>query len=277
MAAATQNTDETLASTDEQATTKPKNTRNKTNKTTETQNTQAGDEKASDQGDLLNSQGPEDGASQDEGNKPTDLKNGDSDNEESNTQENGNPTETSNDSVKPSNDLDSNGGKSGDDVGNESDHVLKETDTSKVNTPITDLLTVSGGSSVDPLVIKITNGNPTETSNDSVKPSNDLDSNGGKSGDDVGNESDHVLKETDTSKVNTPITDLLTVSGGSSVDPLVIKITNNGFSTVLEPLSRVAIEAGKTASITCHNQTFKHQVLENLRQLKGLGKNLTVE
>ena len=44
MAAATQNTDETLASTDEQATTK-QNTRNKTNKTTETQNTQAGDEK----------------------------------------------------------------------------------------------------------------------------------------------------------------------------------------------------------------------------------------
>ncbi|WP_435370125.1 hypothetical protein [Acinetobacter baumannii] len=223
------------------------------------------------------------------------MKNGDSDNEESNTQENGNPTETSNDSVKPSNDLDSNGGKSGDDVGNESDHVLKETDTSKVNTPITDLLNSQGpedGASQDegnkPTDLKNgdsdneesntqENGNPTETSNDSVKPSNDLDSNGGKSGDDVGNESDHVLKETDTSKVNTPITDLLTVSGGSSVDPLVIKITNNGFSTVLEPLSRVAIEAGKTASITCHNQTFKHQVLENLRQLKGLGKNLTVE
>ncbi|HCJ6471192.1 TPA: hypothetical protein NVL99_001219 [Acinetobacter baumannii] len=200
MAAATQNTDETLASTDEQATTKPKNTRNKTNKTTETQDTQAGDEKASDQGDLLNSQGAEDGASQDEGNKTTDLKNGDSE-----------------------------------------------------------------------------NGNPTETSNDSVKPSNDLDSNGGKSGDDVGKETNHALKETDTSKVNTPITDLLTVSGGSSLDPLVIKVTNNGFSTVLEPLSRVAIAAGKTASITCHNQTFKHQVLENLRQLKGLGKDLTVE
>ncbi|MGE9768011.1 hypothetical protein [Acinetobacter baumannii] len=173
MAAATQNTDETLASTEDQTTIKQKSTRSKTNKTTEAQNTQTGDEKASDQGDLLNSQGPENGASQDEGNKPTDLKNGDSDNEESNTQENGNPTETS--------------------------------------------------------------------------------------------------------KVNTPITDLLTVSGGSSVDPLVIKVTNNGFSTVLEPLSRVAIEAGQTTSITCHNQTFKHQVLENLRQLKGLGKNLTVE
>ncbi|MBF6693696.1 hypothetical protein HN236_19895, partial [Acinetobacter baumannii] len=72
MAAATQNTDETLASTDDQTTIKQKATRSKTNKTTETQNTQAGDEKASDQGDLLNSQGPEDGASQDEGNKPTD-------------------------------------------------------------------------------------------------------------------------------------------------------------------------------------------------------------
>ncbi|MFK6685792.1 hypothetical protein Q4372_15100 [Acinetobacter baumannii] len=121
------------------------------------------------------------------------------------------------------------------------------------------------------------NGNATVTSNDSVKPSNDLDSKGGNPGDDVGKETNHALKETDTSKVNTPITDLLTVSGGSSVDPLVIKVTNNGFSTVLEPLSRVAIESGKTASITCHNQTFKHQVLENLRQLKGLGKNLTVE
>lgn len=208
MAAATQNTDETLASTDDQTTTKQKSTRSKTSKSTETQNTQSGDEKALDQGDLLNSQGPENGASQDDDSKPTDLKNSVSDNEVSKTQE---------------------------------------------------------------------NGNPTETSNDSVKPSNDLDSKGSKSGDDVGKESNHALKETDTSKVNTPITDLLTVSGGSSVDPLVIKVTNNGFSTVLEPLSRVAIEAGKTASITCHNQTFKHQVLENLRQLKGLGKNLTVE
>lgn len=208
MAAATQNTDETLASTEDQTTTKQKSTRSKTNKTTEAQNTQTGDEKASDQGDLLNSHSPENGASQDEDEKSTDLKNSDSDNEESNTQE---------------------------------------------------------------------NGNPTESSNDSVKPAKDLDSKGGKPGDDVGNESNHALKETDTSKVNTPITDMLTVSGGSSVDPLVIKVTNNGFSTVLEPLSSVAIEAGKTASITCHNQTFKHQVLENLRQLKGLGKNLTVE
>ena len=29
------------------------------------------------------------------------------------------------------------------------------------------------------------------------------------------------------------------------MDPLVIKVTNNGFATVLEPLSRVAIEAVK--------------------------------
>ncbi|EOT1960183.1 hypothetical protein OW666_02890 [Acinetobacter baumannii] len=182
MAAATQNTDKTLASTDEQATTKPKNTRNKTNKTTETQDTQAGDEKASDQGDLLNSQGAEDGASQDEGNKPTDLKNCDSDNEESNTQENGNPTESSN-----------------------------------------------------------------------------------------------KTQQTDIPMAEHQIVENLSGSTISNVDLLVINVTNNGFSTVLEPLSRVAIEAGKTASITCHNQTFKHQVLENIRQLKGLGKNLTVE
>lgn len=208
MAAATQNTDETLGSTDEQATTKPKNTRNKTNKTTETQTTQSDENNTSDQGDLLSGQGPDKGTPEDETAKTSEMKNGDSDNEDSNTKD---------------------------------------------------------------------NGNSTESSNESVKPSNDLDSKGGNPGDDVGKETNHALKETDTSKVNTPITDLLTVSGGSSVDPLVIKVTNNGFSTVLEPLSRVAIEAGKTASITCHNQTFKHQVLENLRQLKGLGKNLTVE
>ncbi|HCI3537011.1 TPA: hypothetical protein NOZ40_001370 [Acinetobacter baumannii] len=208
MAAATQNTDEKIVSTDEQATTKQKNTRNKTNKTTEIQNTQSDENNTSDQGDLLSGQSPDKGTPEDETAKISEMKNSDSDNEESNTQE---------------------------------------------------------------------NGNPTESSNDSVKPSKDLDSKGGRPGDDVGKETNHDLKETDTSKVNTPITDMLTVSGGSSVDPLVIKVTNNGFSTVLEPLSRVAIEAGKTASITCHNQTFKHQVLENLRQLKGLGKNLTVE
>lgn len=207
MAATTQNTDETLASTDDQTNAKQKTTRSKTNKTAETQNTQAGDEKASDQGDLLNSQGPENGASQDEGAKPTDLKNGDSENEVSNTKDNGNSTESSNESVKLSNDLDTKFGTN----------------------------------------------------------------------DDVGDETNKALKETDSTKDNPPITDLLTVSGGSIVDSLVVKVTNNGFSTVLEPLSRVAIEAGKTTSISCHNQIFKHQVLENLRQLNGLGKNLTVE
>lgn len=179
MAAATQNTDETLASTDDQTTTKQKTTRSKTSKSTETQNTQSGDEKASDQGDLLNSQGPENGASQDEDSKPTDLKNSVSDNEVSKNKDDGNSTESSNDAVKTSNDLDS--------------------------------------------------------------------------------------------KISWNIDEL------GFVDPLVINVTNNGFSTVLEPLSRVSIGAGLTEKITCHNQAFKHQVLENLRQLKGLGKNLTVE
>ncbi|MFX9751973.1 hypothetical protein ABTP20_03395 [Acinetobacter baumannii] len=207
MAAATQNTDETLASTDDQTTIKQKATRSKTNKTTEAQNTQTGDDKSSDQGDLLNSQGPENGASQDEGNKPTDLKNGDSDNEDSSTIDNGNSTESSNESVSPLKDLDSKISWNVDELG----YVANKT------------------------------------------------------------------KETDIPKAEHQIVENLAGSSISSLDSLVIHVTNNGFSTVLEPLSRVAIEAGKTASITCHNQTFKHQVLENIRQLKGLGKNLTVE
>lgn len=207
MAAATQNTDETLVSTDEQATTKPKNTRNKTNKTTETQNTQSDENNTSDQGDLLNSKSPENGTSQDEGDKPTDLKNADSNNEVSNTKDNGNSTESSNESVSPLKDLDSNNFWSVDELG----YVANKT------------------------------------------------------------------KETDIPKAEHQIVENLAGSSISIVDQLVIKVTNNGFSTVLEPLSRVAIEAGQTASITCHNQTFKHQVLENLRQLKGLGKNLIVE
>ncbi|WP_411670986.1 hypothetical protein [Acinetobacter baumannii] len=182
MAAATQNTDETLASTDDQTTIKQKATRSKTNKTTEAQNTQTGDDKSSDQGDLLNSQGPENGATQKEVEQLTDLKNGDSDNEDSSTKDDGNSTESSN-----------------------------------------------------------------------------------------------KTQQTDIPKAEHQIVENLAGSSISSLDSLVIHVTNNGFSTVLEPLSRVAIEAGKTASITCHNQTFKHQVLENLRQLKGLGKNLTVE
>ncbi|HFD2177740.1 TPA: hypothetical protein ACF2EF_000888 [Acinetobacter baumannii] len=207
MAAAAQNTDETLALTDEQATTKSKNTRSKTNKTTETQNPQSDENNSSDQGDLLNSQGPENGASQDEGNKPTDLKNGDSDKEDSSTKDNGNLTESSNDSVTPLKDLDSKIFWNVDELG----YVANKT------------------------------------------------------------------KETDNPKAEHQIVENLAVSSIRSLDSLVINVTNNGFSTVLEPLSRVAIEAGKTASITCHNETFKHQVLDNLRQLKGLGKNLTVE
>ncbi|EXS28594.1 hypothetical protein J690_1861 [Acinetobacter sp. 742879] len=207
MAAATQNTDETLASTDEQAITKSKNTRSKTNKTTETQNPQSDENNSSDQGDLLNSQGPENGASQDEGNKPTDLKNGDSDNEDSSTKDNGNSTESSNDSVTPLKDLDSKIFWNVDELG----YVANKT------------------------------------------------------------------KETDNPKAEHQIVENLSGSTISNIDPLVINVTNNGFSTVLEPLSRISIGAGQTQKIKCHNQTFKHQVLENLRQLKGLGKNLIVE
>ncbi|WP_151827135.1 hypothetical protein [Acinetobacter oleivorans] len=207
MAETTKNTDVTLASTDDQTIPKQKATRSKTNKTTDAQNTQAGDENTSDQGDLLNSQGPENGRSQDEDSKPTDLKNADSDNEVSITKDNGNSTESSNESVSPLKDLDS-----------------------KISWNVDELGFVA-----------------------------------------------NKTQETDIPKAEQPIVENLTGDTTSSVDSLVINVTNNGFSTVLEPLSRVAIEAGQTTSITCHNQTFKHQVLENLRQLKGLGKNLTVE
>lgn len=204
MAATTQNTDETLASTDDQTTAKKKSTRSKT---TETQNTQAGDEKTSDQGDLLNSQGPDNGTSQGEDSKPADVKYNDLNNEQT-----------------KSNDI----------------------------------------------------GNSTELSNESVSPLKDLDSKISWNVDELGNVANKT-QETDIPKVENQIVENLSGSSISNVDPLVINVTNNGFSTVLEPLSRVAIEAGKTTSITCHNQIFKHQVLENLRQLKGLGKNLTVE
>lgn len=203
MAGTTQNTDETLVSTDDQTTTKQKATRSKTNKSTETQNTQAGDEKASDQGDLLNSQGPDNGDSHTENLSPDDVKNSEVVNDETKSKDIGNSTE----SVKP-----------------------KEDElTSKA------------------IVVSAT-GNETSK-----------------------------LKEVDTSETNYSIKGALTEAKGNNIDPLVINVTNNGFKTVLEPLSRAALEVGKTTSITCHNQTFKHQVLENLRQLKGLGKNLRVE
>lgn len=74
MAGTTESTDETLTSTDDQANTKHKNTRSKTNKTTETQNTQAGDEKASDQGDLLNPQDQDNGDAKAENSTPDEVK-----------------------------------------------------------------------------------------------------------------------------------------------------------------------------------------------------------
>ncbi|ADI90455.1 hypothetical protein IIQ44_03800 [Acinetobacter oleivorans] len=183
MAGTTESTDETLTSTDDQANTKHKNTRSKTNKTTETQNTQAGDEKASDQGDLLN---------------PQDQDNGDA------KAENSTPDEV----------------KISEKVNNETESKVNEMDKDEVD----------------------------------KKP-----------------------QETSSSKNTQLIDGPLAETKGDNVDLLVINVTNNSFTTVLEPLSRVALESGKTTSITCHNQTFKYQVLENLRQLKGLGKNLTVE
>ncbi|MGI3294491.1 hypothetical protein ACRVEL_19300, partial [Acinetobacter baumannii] len=76
-------------------------------------------------------QGPEDGASQDEGKKPTNLKNGDSDNEDSSTKDNGNSTESSN--------------------------KAQQTDIPMAEHQIVENLSGSTISNVDPLVINVTN------------------------------------------------------------------------------------------------------------------------
>ena len=57
---------------------------------------------------------------------------------------------------------------------------------------------------------------------------------------------------------------------------LVIEVKNNGASTVFEPLTKTSITAGQTAQIECSTRSVKQSVLNNLKQLKNLGKNLEV-
>ena len=57
---------------------------------------------------------------------------------------------------------------------------------------------------------------------------------------------------------------------------LVVEVKNNGASTVFEPLSKTSIMAGQTAQIECSTRSVKQSVLNNLKQLKNLGKNLEV-
>ena len=58
---------------------------------------------------------------------------------------------------------------------------------------------------------------------------------------------------------------------------LSVVVKNTGVQTVFEPLSKTSIKSGETAEIRCSNGQFKHDVLNNLKQFIGLGKNLEIQ
>lgn len=58
---------------------------------------------------------------------------------------------------------------------------------------------------------------------------------------------------------------------------LSVVVKNTGVQTVFEPLSKTSIKSGETAEIRCSNGQFKYDVLNNLKQFIGLGKNLEIQ
>lgn len=58
---------------------------------------------------------------------------------------------------------------------------------------------------------------------------------------------------------------------------LFVVVKNTGVQTVFEPLSKTSIKSGETVEIRCSNGQFKHDVLNNLKQFIGLGKNLEIQ
>lgn len=58
---------------------------------------------------------------------------------------------------------------------------------------------------------------------------------------------------------------------------LSVVVKNTDVQTVFEPLSKTSIKSGETAEIRCSNGQFKHDVLNNLKQFIGLGKNLEIQ
>ncbi len=58
---------------------------------------------------------------------------------------------------------------------------------------------------------------------------------------------------------------------------LFVVVKNAGVQTVFEPLSKTSIKSGETVEIRCSNGQFKHDVLNNLKQFIGLGKNLEIQ
>jgi len=58
---------------------------------------------------------------------------------------------------------------------------------------------------------------------------------------------------------------------------LFVVVKNTGVQTVFEPLSKTLIKSGETVEIRCSTGQFKHDVLNNLKQFIGLGKNLEIQ
>jgi len=58
---------------------------------------------------------------------------------------------------------------------------------------------------------------------------------------------------------------------------LFVVVKNTGVQTVFEPLSKTSIKSGQTVEIRCSTGQFKHDVLNNLKQFIGLGKNLEIQ
>lgn len=58
---------------------------------------------------------------------------------------------------------------------------------------------------------------------------------------------------------------------------LFVVVKNTGVQTVFEPLSKTSIKAGESVEIRCSTNQFKHDVLNNLKQFVGLGKNLEIQ
>lgn len=59
-------------------------------------------------------------------------------------------------------------------------------------------------------------------------------------------------------------------------DALLVIVKNEGFQTVFEPLSKTSVGPGETAEIRCSTGQFKRDVLNNLKQFIGLGKQLEI-
>lgn len=73
-------------------------------------------------------------------------------------------------------------------------------------------------------------------------------------------------------QIPSPVKQITAVKSG-----LFVVVKNTGVQTVFEPLSKTSIKSGETVEIRCSTGQFKHDVLNNLKQFIGLGKNLEIQ